>query len=79
MVWGCYGSRVRYQLGPGRRLGKDEKDSKDARDCYDVLGIIVGTVFGYVSVKVGVQGVALCPSLCARKHYTLSSPLSENK
>lgn len=42
MVWGCYGSRVRYQLGLGRRLGKDEKDSKDARDCYDVLGVVVG-------------------------------------
>lgn len=39
---------VRYQLGLGRHLGKDEKDIKDARDCYDVLDVIVGGVFGYV-------------------------------
>ena len=78
MVWDCCGSRVRNQLGLGRRLGKDEKDSKDAGTATTYWAWSWGAVFGYVSVKVGCRGGLPSVPLCVRENF-MHCLLSENK
>ena len=76
MVWDCCGSRVRNQLGLGRRLGKDEKDSKDAGTATTYWAWSWGAVFGCFSVKVGGAVGAPQPlSGCAKTLCTIHYPI----